>query len=354
MFSFTADEGGIHGSHKSISAVADVPSSSPAEQPELNKNRKMHRIAVTGAAGFVGSHVCRELTEAGWKVRALVRSTGKAASRIGHLPLELKVGDLQNPEYLESALEGVDVVVHLAAIAIEKGGQTYEKINTQVTLDLIQAAQRTGVTRFIHMSQNGSDSKSPYRFLRSKGLAQDAVAESSLRWTILRPSVIFGPEDEFVNVLAKMVRLSPVLFPLPGGGKARFQPISVRDVAKAVRVALDRDETIGGIYGIGGPAILTLRQMTDRILAAMQVKRGIFGIPVPVMKPLLGVMEHIIPHPPVTKSLLDLLKVDNVVKDNAITTVFGIDPIPFAQEELLYLKSITASRALKSLFGDGG
>lgn len=336
-----------------LAPSGDLRLPSEETEPQLAPvpSRQTHRVAVTGAAGFVGTHVCRALTEAGWAVRALVRSPGKAAARLGDLPLELKVGDMRDPVYMAEALDGVDVIVHLAAIAIERKGQSYEDINTKATLDLLKEAQKVGVTRFVHMSQNGASSSSPYRFLRSKGIAQDAVADSPLRWTILRPSVIFGPEDEFVNVLARLARLTPFIFPLPGGGTARFQPISVRDVAAAVRVALDQHSTIGKMYPIGGPAPLTLRQMAERILAAMRCRRRIVGVPVAALRPLLAVAQRVIPNPPVTTGLLDLLNVENTVPENTITTTFGVDPVPFAQEELTYLQRITAKDAIKSMMG---
>jgi uncharacterized protein YbjT (DUF2867 family) len=333
------------------SAVVEHPDDNPAEQPNPLRNDRQKPVAVTGAAGFVGTHLCRELVRAGWKVHALVRNPEKATARLAHLPVQLKVGDLRDAEFVKSALEGAGAVVHLAAIAIERPGQSYEQVNTHATEILLNAAQAAGIDRFLHMSQNGSDSKSPYRFLRSKGVAQDMVTSSTMRWTVFRPSVIFGPEDEFVNVLARLVRLTPFVFPLPGGGGARFQPIYVDDVATAIRVALDNDATIGKMYPLGGPVPLTLRQMTERILTAMQTRRALVGLPIPVLRPLVAVMERLLPNPPVTSSLLDILKIDNTVPENTITTTFGVTPTPFAPEELHYLRRITTKDAIKALLG---
>jgi NADH dehydrogenase len=270
--------------------------------------------------------------------------------RLAHMPVEFFVGDIRNAESLEKAMNGTGTVVHLAAIAIERRGQSYEDVNTDATRLLAQAARTAKVERFIHMSQNGADSNSPHRFLRSKGLAEDAVKQSRLAYTVLRPSVIFGPEDEFVNVLARLVRLTPVLFPLPDGGTARFQPIAVQDVAKAVRLCVEKLGTRGGVYPIGGPAPLTLREMTQRILAAMGAKRKIVGVPVTAMRPLIGLLGKMLPNPPVTAGLLDLLSLENTVPANALIGVFGVTPIPFVPENLQYLRRITASSALRSLF----
>ncbi|MGI9140868.1 MAG: complex I NDUFA9 subunit family protein [Gemmatimonadaceae bacterium] len=307
-------------------------------------------MLVTGAAGLVGVHTCRELVRRGWKVRALVRDGAKGASRLGEQKLELRVGDIRDERALAASLEGASAVVHLAAIAIETGKDSYESTNTDATATLLRLAASAGATRFIHMSQNGASSASPYDFLRSKGLAEDAVRASGLKWTVLKPSVIFGPQDAFINVLARMIRLSPLVFPIPGGGRARFQPIAVRDVASAIGVALDRDDTIGSAYGLGGPAPLSLREMTERILVAMRTQRMLLPVSVAVLRPLVALMQKIVPRPPVTTGLLDLLSIDNTVPENEIQRTFGIEPIPFAPEEIGYVRSVTLRNAIESMF----
>jgi NADH dehydrogenase len=176
------------------------------------------------------------------------------------------------------------------------------------------------------------------------------VTSSNIKWTVIKPSVIFGPEDEFVNVLARLVRLSPLVFPLPDGGVAQFQPIAVDDVAHAVRKSLEDPSTIRGTFTIGGSTALTLRQMTERILVAMNTWRKLVGVPVGVLRPLVALAERVLPSPPVTSGLLELVGMGNVVPENDLTTSFGIEPIPFAPEELLYLRDITVSSAVKSLF----
>jgi NADH dehydrogenase len=182
-------------------------------------------------------------------------------------------------------------LVHLAAIAIEKSGESYEAINTDATATLMDAARSARIERIVHMSQNGASSKSPYRFLKSKGLAEDIVTSSSMKWTVIKPSVIFGPEDEFVNVLARMVRLSPFVFPLPGGGVARFQPIAVDDVARAIIKSLELSSAVHKTYSIGGPVPLTLRQMTERILVAMNARRKLISVPVNALRPLIAAAD---------------------------------------------------------------
>jgi NADH dehydrogenase len=321
------------------------------DAPQPLASMRGHFVLVTGAAGFVGTHVCRELTHRGARVRGLVHSPAKAAQRLASLPVELHVGDIRDEQVLRRAMQGCDMVVHLVAIAIERRGQRYDEINARGTQRVVDAMRAAGVRRLVHMSQNHEASDSPYPFLRSKGLAEDAVRASGLEWTVLRPSVIFGPEDEFVNVLARLVRLSPLIYPLPGGGRARFQPVHVDDVARTVALALERPATDGRAYALGGPAQLSLRQMTERVLVAMDAKRLLIPLPTAVLRPLIAIAQRVLPSPPVTTGLLDLLAIDNVVQGDALRTDFGLVPIPFAPEELEYLRAVRLRDALRSLIG---
>jgi uncharacterized protein YbjT (DUF2867 family) len=329
---------------------SEGPATAVAEQPLPLSADKKKPVLVTGASGLVGIHTCRELTKKGWQVRALIRDPARAAMALGQLPVEFRVGDARDATTLRNSLNGCGAVVHLAAIAIEKKGESYRESNTAATERVISAARAESVQRIIFMSQNGADSRSPYPFLRSKGLAQDSIKTSGLRWTILRPSVIFGPEDQFVNVLGRLIRLTPKIFPLPNGGTARFQPIAADDVARVVRLSLEKKETVGQVYELGGAVPLTLREMTERILTAMGTTRKLVGVPVKMLRPVVALAQRVLPNPPVTSSLLDLLALDNTIAHNALTETFKVIPIPFAADELQYLRRITAKNALRSLF----
>ena len=337
------------GHERHVNAPGGAPAVAEGEQPGAEAWRGDRTALVTGASGLVGTHTCRELANRGWRVRALVRNRARAARRLARTRAELVVGDLRDRAALAAALQDVDAVVHLAAIAIERIGESYQSVNADATQGLLEAARAAGVERLIYMSQNGASSESPYRFLRSKGMAEDRVRESGLAWTVFRPSVIFGPEDEFVNVLGRLVRLSPVIYPLPDGGTARFQPVSVDDVARAVGVALDRPDTESETFALGGPEALTLREMVRRVLVAMKTKRLVIGVPVPLIRPLVAVAQRILPNPPVTTSLLDLLAIDNTIAGAPPWPGLGISPTPFTPNHLAYLKRITVSGAIGSI-----
>jgi NADH dehydrogenase len=334
----------------SYSYGSEGPATAVAEQPQPYSADKKKPVLVTGASGLVGIHTCRELSKNGWQVRALIRDPARAAMALGQLPVEFRVGDVRDATALRSSLSGCGAVVHLAAIAIEKKGETYQDTNTAATERLISAARAENVQRIVFMSQNGADSRSPYPFLHSKGVAQDSIKTSRLGWTVLRPSVIFGPEDQFVNVLGRLIKLTPKVFPLPGGGVARFQPIAVDDVARVVRLSLEKKETVQQSYDLGGAVPLTLRQMTERILAAMATSRKLVPVPIRLLRPLVALAQKILPNPPVTTGLLEILSLDNTVANNALTEVFKVVPIPFAADELQYLRRITARSAVRSLF----
>lgn len=310
-------------------------------------------ILVTGASGYVGNNLVRRLVATGKPVRAMVHSPAKAEVRLADVRdrIEIVKGDVTRPETLAPLMDGVSAVVHLVAIAIERGGATYEAINTQGTINIVEAAKAAGVRRFINMSQNGADSSLPYRFLASKGKAQDYVAVSGLDWTALRPSVIWGPQDEFANVQARLIRLTPLIFPIVGDGQAKFQPVWIGDVVEAVVCCLDDDGTIGQELGLGGPEVLTYKEIVRRVLAALNARRLLVHAPVPLLRPVVALMAAVLPNPPVTPGLLELLNIDNTVAHNALTERFGIAPRPFAPENLDYMRQFTARDSLKRLLG---
>jgi uncharacterized protein YbjT (DUF2867 family) len=310
-------------------------------------------VLVTGAAGFVGHNTVRRLVEEGRPVRAMVRNPAKGRARLGDIADQVDIvqADVADRDALVAAMEGVGAVVHLVAIALEKGGQTYEEVNHQGTVNVVDAATAVGVERFVFMSQNGADASLPYRFLRSKGLAQDHVEAHARNWTVLRPSSIFGPDDEFFNSIARLVRLTPIAFPLIGGGDAEFQPVSVHDVAEAIVRSLDDDGTVGRRLGLGGPEVLTLGEIERRILRTLDARRVLVPAPTWLLRGPVFLMERLLPGSPVTSELLDLLALPNVVPDNAVVEHFGIAPRAFAGADIEYLREATVGEAIRSLLG---
>ncbi len=310
-------------------------------------------ILVTGASGYVGNNLVRRLVEMGKPVRAMVNNPDKALVRLGDIEKKIEIvkGDVTRPETLTDWVQDVEVVIHLVAIAIEKGKRTYETVNTQGTINIVDAAKKAGIRRFINMCQNGASAQTPSRFLRSKGIAQDYVAASGLDWTAMRPSVIWGPQDEFANVQARLIRMTPIVFPIVGDGKARFQPVYVGDVVEAFVRAVDDPSTIGHEYELGGPEVLTYEEIVKRVFKALGTTRITPKIPVSVLRPVVSIMQAVLPNPPVSTTLLDLLAVPNIVTDNALVSKFGMMPKPFTPQNLQYMRNFTIGTTLGKFFG---
>ncbi|MFQ5856496.1 MAG: complex I NDUFA9 subunit family protein [Anaerolineae bacterium] len=309
-------------------------------------------IVVTGGSGYVGSHIVKRLVEMEKPVRVLVRSRkwAEKEGRLKGLSIEWVEGDVTRPETLRPAVQDARVVIHTVAIAIEKGGRSYEEINYQGTVNVVEAAKTAGVRRLINLSQLGADSKLPYRFLASKGRAQEYVAASGLDWTAFRPSAIWGPEDEFANSFARLAPLTPIIFPIVDR-EAKFEPVWVEDVATCIVKALDDPETIGKEYELGGPEVLTLEEIERRTLEAIGARRLLIPFPRPALRIVVTLMETLLPAPPVTRSLLDLLAVSNVTTDNA-TYQFVADPRRFTVENIApYMRQFRVSQTIAQFLG---
>jgi len=310
-------------------------------------------ILVTGGAGFIGSHLVKRLVHEGKEVRVLIRNKERAEreGRLKDLAVDWVEGDINQPDSLYKAILGVDAVIHTVAIAIEKGKNTFESINEQGTVNVVEAALQANVKRLLNLSQLGADPDLPYRLLASKGKAQAYVAKSELDWTAFRPSVIWGPEDEFANTFARLVALTPLIFPIIGDGSATFQPVWVEDVVEAIVKTIDDPKTIRKEFELGGPEVLTIEEIERRTLAALNTKRLFIRFPIPLLRIIVRLMETFLPSPPVTQSLLELLAVNNVPTQNALPD-FIFDPQAFTPENISpYMQKFRVKDTLSQYFG---
>lgn len=275
-------------------------------------------ILVTGATGFIGAEILRHASRRGWRVRGLARHPDRAEA-LGRLPqVELFRGDVSTPDDLDEAMEGVDAVIHLVAIIHDKN-QSFREVNLEGTRNVLEAAGRAGVERYVHMSALGAEEgRDLTEYFATKWEAEEAVRAAGLRTTIFRPSVVFGPDDEFTNRLALIARWSPVVF-LPGGGTQRMQPIWVGDVAECFLQAARMDSTPRETYDVVGPEILTVADMVRTLLDAMgRSRRPIAPIPVGLASVGAAVLESVPGEPFLTRSQLKMLEVENTSDEEAV------------------------------------
>jgi NADH dehydrogenase len=305
----------------------------------------MSTVLVTGASGFVGSHVLPELLGAGHRVVALVRSPQAGEDVLRRLPaalaagVDLRTGDVLKPATLPAALAGVDAAVHLVAIARDwNGGRDLLRVNLGGTQNLVAAMQAAGVRRLVHLGALGVADREELHYAKSKARAEAAVRDSGLDWTVLKPSLLFGPRDGFFNIVADLVRVPAPVVPVPGNGKSRFQPIHVADVALCARLALERPATIGQAFELGGPRTWTYREITEEVARAVGKRRLIVPMPVPLIRLAAGIMEALhLRFFPVATDQLRQLALDNVGPLDGVHRAFGFVPRRM-EGELLYLR----------------
>jgi NADH dehydrogenase len=296
-------------------------------------------ITLYGGSGFLGRHIVRALAKTGARMRVAVRRPELA----GHLQPLGGVGqinavqaDVRFPESLRAAAEGADAIINLVGILVPRGKQSFAAINDEGAAHVAEAARAAGVKTFVHISAIGADRDSPSAYGRTKAEGEKAALEIDPNAIILRPSIVFGPEDDFFNRFAALARISPLL-PLIGGGKTKFQPVFVGDVAKAVVAALTGKTKHGAPYELGGPEVLTLKVVMQRVLAYTMRKRMLISEPFWLAK-LQGAMLQLLPKPPLTLDQVRMLEVDNVVSDAADgdgRTLQGLDIEPVGIEAVV-------------------
>jgi uncharacterized protein YbjT (DUF2867 family) len=288
-------------------------------------------VTVFGGSGFLGRHLVQALARRGFRIRVAVRRPDLA----GHLQPLGRVGQIHAvqanvrfPASVAAAVHDAAIVINLTGILYERGQQRFEAVQAQGAGTVAAAAERVGA-RLLHVSALGADVRSPSRYARSKAQGEAAVRAAAPQAMIFRPSILFGPEDDFFNRFAAMARLSPVL-PLIGGGRTRFQPVFVADVASALAQAAGTAGTPATTYEFGGPDVKTFRELLEFILATIMRRRLLVPIPFTLAEWQALVLQFW-PRPPLTPDQVTLLRADNVVSTDAVLnqrtlSAFGIVP----------------------------
>ena len=290
-------------------------------------------VTVFGGTGFLGKYVVRALARNGWRIRVAARNPLrspqlKVMGEVGQI--EFARADLKSPGGVDAVLEGAEAVVNLVGVLAETGRQTFDALQAQGARAVAQAAAARGITRVIQVSAIGADARSPSAYARTKAAGEAAVREAVPSATVLRPSIVFGPEDSFFNRFAAIAALSPVV-PMVGAG-TRFQPVYAGDVGQAVAEAMKpARDAAGRTYELGGPGVYTMRELMEIMLHDIQRRRTLLPVPLPVAN-LIGAMGdlqgRLLPlPPPLTTDQVKLLGRDNVADPAAPGLAeLGVEP----------------------------
>jgi NADH dehydrogenase len=287
-------------------------------------------VTLFGGTGFVGRYVAQMLAQRGWRIivasrhpdRALPLKTAGAVGQV--VPV---FADIRDDGSVAAAVAGADAVVNLVGILFERGKQRFDSIHGEAAGRVARAAAAAGATRFVQISAIGASADSPSSYARTKAAGEAAVRAAFPGASILRPSVVFGPEDGFFNLFANLARTAPFL-PLFGGGTTKFQPVYVQDVAAAVVACLEQDGTAGQTYELGGPRVYSFRELMELTLKQTGRKKRLVSLSWG-MAAFEAKLFSLLPKPPLTPDQVLQLKIDNVVAPGARTLAdLGIQATP--------------------------
>jgi NADH dehydrogenase len=287
------------------------------------------KVFLTGATGFVGKHMLERLLAEGHAVRALVRDP-KNASALARPSVELVAGDVAEGTGLDPGMQGSDAVIHLVGIIVEKGKNTFENVHHVGTRNVVEAAKRTGIKRFVQMSAVGvrADGVAAYQTTKWKG--EEEVRRSGIPFCILRPSLIFGQGDGFVTQMMETMRSAPLFRPVPGNGKPKFRPISIDDVTACFVRALTAEAATNQTVELGGADELTLNEVLAEIARCAGVRKPAVHIPLPLMFAGAAALQRLLKNPPVTVDQLRMLREGSTCDIGPMKSIFRVNPRGFA------------------------
>ncbi|HVN53017.1 MAG TPA: NmrA family NAD(P)-binding protein [Anaerolineaceae bacterium] len=307
-------------------------------------------ILVTGATGFIGRALTRQLVESGHNVRILLRPSPYTPRLPTGVPVEVAVTSLDDVRGLRAAMHGVDVVFHLAGGESEGGRANLQAVDIDGTRNLAEAAVDAGVQRIFYISHLGADRASAFPVFKAKGIAEEYLRKSGIPYTIVRGSILFGPQDTFTSGLAMMLAIAPGFIPLPGKGDTLLQPLWVEDLSTCLAWALEEPSTINQTYEVGGSEYFTLRQVMELVMQVSGRRRLLVSWPTPLMRALTVVLESVFPRFPISVFWLDYMAVNRTCPVDTVARVFGLMPARFASR-LDYLRGVHWGReALRTLF----
>jgi uncharacterized protein YbjT (DUF2867 family) len=287
-------------------------------------------ILVTGATGFIGRVLVRQLTETGQQVRVLLRPSPKSPRLPKGVPVEVSVVALNDERGLRAALRGVDQIYHLASAAAQGRDGNLFTTDIEGTRTLAQVAASVEVERFVYLSHLGADRASAFPVQKSKGIAEEHIRKSGVPHTIIRSSIVFGPDDGFTSALANIMRLTPGFIPIPAEGRTLLQPLWVEDLVTCLIWTLQNPETINQTYEIGGGEYFTLRQIYETIMSVTHSRRLILPLPYPYMRALIVLLDSFARQLGASTYWLDYVAVNRTCPVENLPRTFGLMPARFA------------------------
>ncbi len=298
-------------------------------------------ILVAGGTGFVGGGIVRELRRRGHGVAVLTRDSKRAASRFGDLGVELREGDVRDPTSLGPTLRGSEVVIGCqqfpnSPIENPSRGYTFEEVDAKGTENLVAAAKASGAKRYIYLSGAGAAPDAPYHWFRSKWRAETAVRESGLLYTIFRPSWVYGPEDRALNRFLGMSRFLPFVPLIGNAGTQRLQPAFIDDVSRAVAEALVHPTADNQVFEIGGPEVLTMKEIVHTALEVSGRPRLMLSAPKAVMKLAASILQ-LAPGRPMTPDAVEFITIEALADPTRAELTLGIKMTPLREALATYL-----------------
>lgn len=288
------------------------------------------KVFLTGATGFVGRNMLRRLLEDGHTVRVLVRDPQKASALEHKNNVEPIPGDVVSGAGLALGLEGCDAVIHLVGIIVEKGTNTFEAVHHQGTRNVVEAARRGGIKRFIQMSALGVRADGVAAYQTSKWQGEEEVRSSGIPHCILRPSLIFGPGDGFVTQMMETMRKAPLFRPVPGDGEPKYRPIFIDDVTACFVRALTIEAATNQTISLGGADELSLNEILAEIARCAGLRKPVVHMPLPLMFAVAAVAQTLLSNPPVTVDQLRMLREGSTCDIGPMKRIFGVEPRGFS------------------------
>jgi NADH dehydrogenase len=286
------------------------------------------KVFLTGASGFVGRNMLKRLLADEHSVRALVRDPEKDKV-LAQENVELVAGDVAEGAGLDQGMRGCEAVIHLVGIIVEKGKNTFERVHHVGTRNVVEAARRTGVKRFVQMSALGARADGPAEYQVTKWKGEEEVRRSGIPYCILRPSLIFGEGDGFVTQMTQTMRSAPLVRPVPGDGKPKFRPIFIDDVTASFVRALTVAEATNLTIELGGADELTLNDVLSEIARCAGVRKPAIHVPMPLMLAGAAVVQMLLKNPPVTVDQLRMLREGSTCDIGPMELILGVHPRGF-------------------------